>query len=374
MRLTSSLRSLMMLAVMLVTMCAGALAQVAVSVEFAPPPLPVYDQPLCPGEGYIWTPGFWAWDDDAYDYYWVPGTWVLAPEVGFLWTPPWWGFEGEAFIFHEGFWGPEVGFYGGISYGFGYFGHGYVGGRWQDGRFFYNREVNNINITNIRNVYNERVTINNENRVSYNGRGGVEDRPTPQEEAASRGRHLPPAAEQRQHIQVARTNPELRASTNRGKPPIAATPRPGALREGAVPAKAAGGQYTPPANRRPGNRQSATGGSAPPNKAMHPKDLPPIDRAPITSSGDPKRDQKLQQQQEKLITKQNQEREKLQQQQAKEHAKLAAQNASDQRKQQVEQRHQEQTQALAQKHTQQMQRVQPRPASPPSHGGKEKPH
>jgi predicted patatin/cPLA2 family phospholipase len=24
------------------------------------------------------------------DYYWVPGTWVLPPEVGLRWTPPYW--------------------------------------------------------------------------------------------------------------------------------------------------------------------------------------------------------------------------------------------------------------------------------------------
>ena len=62
---------------------------VGISVTFGPPALPVYEQPICPGDGYIWTPGYWAWDPDAGDYYWVPGTWILAPEVGYLWTPPW---------------------------------------------------------------------------------------------------------------------------------------------------------------------------------------------------------------------------------------------------------------------------------------------
>jgi hypothetical protein len=38
--------------------------QVLISVSFAPPELPAYEQPLCPGEGYIWTPGYWAWDND----------------------------------------------------------------------------------------------------------------------------------------------------------------------------------------------------------------------------------------------------------------------------------------------------------------------
>ena len=75
----------------LVVLCmsAASFAQIGVGivVNFAPPPLPVYEQPLCPGEGYLWTPGFWAYGDDFDDYYWVPGTWVLAPEIGFLWTP-----------------------------------------------------------------------------------------------------------------------------------------------------------------------------------------------------------------------------------------------------------------------------------------------
>jgi len=46
---------------------------IAVSVTIAPPVLPVYTQPLCPSEGYLWTPGYWAWDPDYSDYYWVPG-------------------------------------------------------------------------------------------------------------------------------------------------------------------------------------------------------------------------------------------------------------------------------------------------------------
>jgi len=50
-------------------------AQVGISIRIAPPPLPVYEQPICPGDGYIWTPGYWGWSDD---YYWVPGTWVFS--------------------------------------------------------------------------------------------------------------------------------------------------------------------------------------------------------------------------------------------------------------------------------------------------------
>ena len=34
-------------------------------------------------------------------------------------------------VFDSGYWGPVVGFYGGIDYGFGYFGRGFEGGRWE---------------------------------------------------------------------------------------------------------------------------------------------------------------------------------------------------------------------------------------------------
>jgi hypothetical protein len=127
-------------------------AQVGVAISIGPPALPVYEQPLCPGDGYLWTPGYWAYDYDVTDYYWVPGTWVMGPEIGFLWTPAYWGWGGDGFVFYDGYWGPSVGFYGGINYGFGYFGLGFGGGRWDGGHFFYNRSVANVNITVIHNI------------------------------------------------------------------------------------------------------------------------------------------------------------------------------------------------------------------------------
>src|SRR5271154_3034689 len=226
-----SVRSLLfVLAVM--TISVASFGQFRISVAFAPPALPIYEQPVCPGDGYLWTPGYWAYDDEVDDYYWVPGTWVLAPEPGLLWTPGYWGWGGDNFVFYDGYWGPQVGFYGGIDYGFGYFGVGFVGGRWDNGRFLYNRAVSNVNLNVTRNVYNEEVGNVNVNRVSFNGgRGGIDARPMPQEEAAERGRHIPPVTAQVQHAQIARGNPEPRASTNLGKPAIAATPRPGAFQD-----------------------------------------------------------------------------------------------------------------------------------------------
>ena len=46
----------------------SAWSAVAISVTIAPPPLPLYAQPPIPGDGYIWTPGYWAWDPASGDY------------------------------------------------------------------------------------------------------------------------------------------------------------------------------------------------------------------------------------------------------------------------------------------------------------------
>ena len=104
---------------------AGLGVEPAVDVEVqaneAPPPLPDYEQPPCPEDGYMWTPGYWAWGGGG--YYWVPGTWVQPPRVGVLWTPGYWGFVGGVYAFHVGYWGPHIGYYGGVNYGF----LGYVG-------------------------------------------------------------------------------------------------------------------------------------------------------------------------------------------------------------------------------------------------------
>ena len=232
----------------MLAMSAAPFAQIGIAIRIGPPALPVYEQPLCPAEGYIWTPGYWAYDYDYSDYYWVPGTWVLAPQPGYFWTPAYWGWGGDRFIFHEGYWGPRVGFYGGINYGYGYSGNGYQGGRWDHDRFFYNRSVNHVNVTNIHNVYNTTVISNvTVNRVSYNGgNGGINARPTPEQEEALRDRHIPPIAAQEEHVRAAQADRELRASVNHGRPTIAASPRPGAFRErGVVPAREAGAPYNP---------------------------------------------------------------------------------------------------------------------------------
>jgi WXXGXW repeat (2 copies) len=217
-------------------------AQVALTVAVAPPPLPVYAQPPLPGPGYFWTPGYWAYGPAG--YYWVPGTWVLPPAAGLLWTPCYWGWGAGGFVFHAGFWGPTVGFYGGINYGFGYFGTGFAGGYWAHGAFFYNRAMTNIGYAHITNVYNRNVTVNRITNVSYNGGvGGTAARPTAAELAVAH-RGLPPTPQQLRQQSEAGSNRALLASVNHGKPPIAATAQAGAFTGRGVEA-ARGAEHLP---------------------------------------------------------------------------------------------------------------------------------
>ncbi|MGA9885263.1 MAG: hypothetical protein WBQ34_16230 [Candidatus Acidiferrales bacterium] len=260
---------------------ASAQVAVGISVRVGPPALPVYAQPICPGAGYIWTPGYWAYGDDG--YYWVPGTWVLAPEPGYLWTPGWWGFESGAYLWHPGYWGPHVGYYGGINYGYGYFGVGFVGGEWRGGHFFYNRAVMNVNVNVIHNVYvNRNYRVVTRGRVSYNGGPhGVNIRPTPQQQRWDSERHVGPTANQERHVTEARDNRALHYSDNHGRPPIAATQRPGEFSGRGV--VHGGNQFHPPTNQNrprqnyqphPNNRENRPNQVAPRNQPNNRENRP----------------------------------------------------------------------------------------------------
>jgi hypothetical protein len=273
-------------------MSAQALSQgisVGVSVNLAPPALPVYVQPAVPGPGYLWAPGYWAWGPEG--YYWVPGTWVLAPQPGFLWTPGYWGFERGGYFWHGGYWGPHVGFYGGVNYGFGYVGVGYVGGYWNHGAFYYNRAVNNFGTTHITNVYN-RTVVNNINvtRISYNGGGGIARQPTAVEMSAAREHHIAFAEGQMQHERAAASNRALLATVNHGAPSVAATPRPGQFSGRGIVGTKGAGVSRPPRDRNVGANHVNAG--ARPEVARPPAGygMPSRNRAtqaPLDRSGPP---------------------------------------------------------------------------------------
>lgn len=205
-------------------------AQVSLDVEVAygPPPLPWYAQPPCPGDGYLWTPGYWAYG--PWGYYWVPGAWVLAPAVGLVWTPGYWAWNEGLYWWHAGYWGSMVGFYGGIDYGYGYPGDGYFGGYWRRGAFYYNRAITNVNVTYIHNTYNQ-IIVNAgppASRISYNGgSGGIHVQPTASQWRYARERHMAPVDVQLREARWARDNPAQRFALNQGRPRIAAAEWPG---------------------------------------------------------------------------------------------------------------------------------------------------
>ncbi len=209
-------------ALLICALPASAFAGVFISVGFAPPVLPVYAQPPCPAEGYLWTPGYWGYG--AAGYYWVPGVWVRPPRVGLLWTPGYWGFGGGVYAWHPGYWGPHVGFYGGVNYGFGYTGVGFVGGFWGGGFFHYNTAVFNVNRTYVHNTYIDRTVIHNTyvNHASFNGPGGIMARPTAQERMAMNEQHFGSTPNQMAHAQAASRDRSQFASFNHGRPGVTA--------------------------------------------------------------------------------------------------------------------------------------------------------
>ena len=149
---------------------------VTVKAQTAPPAMPEYVQPPCPADGYMWTPGYWAWGMAG--YYRIPGVWVMPPGIGMLWTPGYWGFYGGYYGWHHGYWGDHIGYYGGVNYGFGYYGAGFYGGRWEGGHFMYNTAVWHVG-GGFHNTYVSREGIH-ENvgaRYSFNGPNGVHYRP-----------------------------------------------------------------------------------------------------------------------------------------------------------------------------------------------------
>jgi len=239
-----------------------------------PPPLPVYSQPECPGENYLWTPGYWSYSSGG--YYWAPGAWVMAPFPGALWTPPWWGYSGSRYVLHAGYWGPYVGFYGGINYGFGYTGQGFYGGYWQSGTFNYNRAVMNVNVSVVRNVYNRSVTnYTPANHVAYNGgQGGLSARPVASEQVALRDRRMAALPVQVQQEREAAANRAQFASANGGRPAVvAARPEPVSNAR--------------PEERAPMQTNNARPEAGPPNIRPMPSERPRTEQAPRVAAPAP---------------------------------------------------------------------------------------
>ncbi|HET7756555.1 MAG TPA: hypothetical protein VFK87_04790 [Steroidobacteraceae bacterium] len=109
-----------------------------------------------------------------------------------------------------------------------------------------------MNVTNIHNVYRETVvnslgvTNTSEARASYTGPPGARMRPNAPQAALTREVRYAPTQGQAAHHAAALGYPSQNAACNEGRPPVAATPHPGAfLDRGVTAAKAVGPVYRP---------------------------------------------------------------------------------------------------------------------------------
>ena len=199
-------------------------------VSVPPPPLPDYEQPALPGDGFVWTPGYWAWSVGEADYYWVPGEWVLPPQPGMLWTPGYWVWRDGAYAFVPGYWSESVGYYGGVAYGYGYDGYGYYGGRWREGQFEYNSAFANIGADIGVRTFVEPAPERWRWRTSFSGGPeGLSIPPTQEQGQVAAQRHLPPTGFQVGARAAAGAVPDLKFGHNRGQLPPDASAKARAL-------------------------------------------------------------------------------------------------------------------------------------------------
>jgi hypothetical protein len=135
-------------------------------------------------------------------------------------------------MFHPGYWGDHVGYYGGVNYGFGYMGIGFVGGMWRGHDFVYNTAVVHVNERFVHTTYIDRTivernTIVNDRHVAFSGGpGGIHHDPRPEERFAERDRHIEATQFQHSHESSAMGDRSLYFKNNGGRPANAAVERP----------------------------------------------------------------------------------------------------------------------------------------------------
>ncbi len=87
----------------LVAPVAQAQARTSVDIRIGTPPPPVrYERMPPPRRGYVWAPGYWAWD--GYRHVWVGGHWERMRR-GRHYVPPGWYQEPGGWRFNRGGWG-----------------------------------------------------------------------------------------------------------------------------------------------------------------------------------------------------------------------------------------------------------------------------
>ncbi|MCF8161160.1 MAG: YXWGXW repeat-containing protein [Polaromonas sp.] len=98
MKHTNMLRSM----VLSLALAAGtsAFAQISFQIVVAPP-APLYEVAPIMQSGYIWAPGYWAWNHDR--HIWVRGRTIVQRD-GYIWAPDRWVRQGGSYVRQPGRW------------------------------------------------------------------------------------------------------------------------------------------------------------------------------------------------------------------------------------------------------------------------------
>jgi hypothetical protein len=75
--------------------------QTVVVAPSAPPPVPVEVIPVAPDPYYVWTPGYYSWNDG---WIWIRGRYVARPRPTAIWVGGHWARHGHSYIWIGGGW------------------------------------------------------------------------------------------------------------------------------------------------------------------------------------------------------------------------------------------------------------------------------
>jgi len=213
----------------------------------------------------------------------------------------------------------------------------------------------NVNVVNVRNVYERNVVVNSDHVAFNGGNGGVQARPTREEERYANEPHTAPLAAQAEHEHAASQNRSLFASENHGRPAIAATGRPGEFSgHNVVAARATGAAHHEPRmspqearvssnenrgneNRNAENRNNENRGNEMRNQSRNENNREmsrPQNRGNNTQARQDKAEQRQQQQQARQEQKQQRQQQKQQAQQQKAERQQAQRAQKQQRQEQ----------------------------------------
>jgi hypothetical protein len=84
---------------------APAIGQIGIYIGRTPPPLRYEVRPAMPGEGYVWTEGYWG--NQGGRYVWRAGAWQRPPYEGGYWSHPHYDHYQQGWQMHEGHWDHE---------------------------------------------------------------------------------------------------------------------------------------------------------------------------------------------------------------------------------------------------------------------------